>query len=49
MFNAQEALQAAQNQDPRFDVLVTRLIERTGLDKEGVLRNIVLLAQGNIF
>ena len=47
IFNAQEALQAAQLNDPRFDQLVEKLMERTGLDKEQVVRNIITLAQGN--
>jgi len=49
IFNAQKALNAAQQEDPRFNQLVERLMERLSLDKERTIRNIVLLAQGNIF
>jgi hypothetical protein len=48
IFNAQEALNAGNMKDPRFDLLVTKLEERTGLDKEQVVRNIIQLAHGNI-
>lgn len=47
IFNARDALQAAEQNDPNFEVLVTRLMERCALNREQVIRNIVQLAQGN--
>ena len=47
IFNAQTALQAAEQNDPNFEVLVTSLTERCSLNREQVIRNIVQLAQGN--
>ena len=34
--------------DPRFDVLVERLMQRMSMDKQTVLEKMVQLAQGNI-
>jgi hypothetical protein len=47
LFDARIALQAAEQKDERFDLLVTRLMERCSLDREQVIRNIGELAQGN--
>jgi hypothetical protein len=47
IFNAQAALEAGNQQDPRFDVLVAKLEQRLGLTKEQVVRNIIAIAQGN--
>ena len=48
IFNAQTALSAAQQNDPRFEQLVSKLMERCSLDREQVIRNIVQIAQGNL-
>lgn len=48
IFNAQTALQAAQAGDPRFEQLVSALMTRCSIDRERTIRNIVLLAEGNI-
>lgn len=47
IFNAGKALQAAEQKDPRFHVLVENLMERCSLSREDVIRNIGQLAQGN--
>lgn len=47
LFNARNALQLAEYKDERFDLLVTRLMERCSLSREDVIRNIGQLAQGN--
>lgn len=48
IFDAQQSLQAAQANDPRFGQLVEALEKRTGLTKEEVVKNIVQLANGNL-
>lgn len=48
IFNAITALSAAEQGDPRFEVLVERLMEKCFLDREQVIRNIVGLAEGNV-
>jgi hypothetical protein len=47
IFNARIALQAAEQGDQRFDLLVTRLMERCSLNRDDVIRKIGQLAQGN--
>ena len=48
IFNARTALEAADQIDPRFELLVSRLMDRLSLDRETVLQKMVQLAQGNI-
>lgn len=48
IFDARAALEAANQNDPRFEVLVIKLMERMSMDRQTVLQNIVQLAQGNI-
>lgn len=45
IFNAQTA---GQQNDPRFEKLLDALVERTGLNKDEVINNIVRLANGDI-
>lgn len=48
IFDARTALDAANQKDPRFDILVERLMWRLSMDKQTVLEKMVQLAQGNI-
>lgn len=48
IFQAQAALAAANNNDPRFEELVSRLMDRMSIDRLTVLNNIVHLAQGHV-
>lgn len=48
IFNAQNALQAAQANDPRFGQLIEALMQRCSLSKEEVVQNIIQLANGNL-
>lgn len=48
IFDARTALSAAEQGDPSFETLVSKLMERCSMNREQVIRNIVQLAQGNI-
>ena len=48
IFQARAALAAANNNDPRFEELVYRLMDRMSIDRLTVLNNIVHLAQGHV-